>query len=135
MSTNLRKLIDEVSKQKRHSKKCDDNIDIFWKEIDDFTNHSDPYSFQSGWFANDYAQYESSHIWHEMHFLLFTWVLSFVACIMMSKQFGIGSAERSWSDVKMIEDGKRSNLGNKSVEKRANFLTNKQIWMMQISIQ
>ncbi len=58
MSTNLRELIDEVSKQKRHNKKCHDNIDIFWKEIDDFNNHSDPYSFQSGWFANDYAQYE-----------------------------------------------------------------------------
>ncbi len=38
-------------------------------------------------------------------------------------RFGIGSGERAWSDVKQIKDGKRSNLGGNSLEKRAIFFT------------
>ncbi len=36
-----------------------------------------------------------------------------------SKQLGIGTTERSWKDVKQIKDGKQSNLGGVSLEKRA----------------
>ncbi len=38
---------------------------------------------------------------------------------MTSKLLGIGAEERSWSDVKMIKDGKRSNLSGDSLEKQA----------------
>ncbi len=54
-----------------------------------------------------------------MHSLPFTEVLGFVACQTMSKHLGIGSAERSWSDVKIIKNEKRANIGDESLEKMA----------------
>lgn len=44
-----------------------------------------------------------SHIWHEMHSLSFIQVLGFAACQTASRHLDIGSAERSWSNVKMIK--------------------------------
>ncbi len=38
---------------------------------------------------------------------------------MTSKRLDIGAGERSWSDVRMIKDRKRSNLSGDSLEKRA----------------
>ncbi len=46
----------------------------------------------------------------------YTKVLGYVACWTTSKRLGVGSAERSWSDVNPIKDGKRSNLGGSSLE-------------------
>ncbi len=54
-----------------------------------------------------------------MHSLPFTEVLGFVACRTTSKRLGLGSAERSWSDVKTIKNGKRANIGSETLEKRA----------------
>ncbi len=68
--------------------------------------------------VND-ALFGRSHIWHEMHSNPFMQVLGFVAFRTPSNRLGIGSAERSWSDVKMIKDAKQSNLGGKSLQKRA----------------
>ncbi len=42
-----------------------------------------------------------------------------MTCRVTSKRLGIGAGERSWSDVKMIKDGKRSNLSGDSLEKQA----------------
>ncbi len=61
----------------------------------------------------------NSFVWHQLYSLPYTKVLGFVACHTTSKQLGIGAAERSWSDVKQIKDGKRSNLGRVSLKKRA----------------
>ncbi len=54
-----------------------------------------------------------------MYSLPYTHVLGFVAFRVTSKHLGIGAGERSWRDVKMIKDGKRSNLSVDSLEKRA----------------
>ncbi len=125
---DLRKLIDEVISRLHHppcpnkkvaSKSIDEIIDIFWKEFKHFTYRTGPYSYRSGRFENDDALSGRSYLWHEMHSLPFTEVLGFVACQTTSKRLGIGSAERAWSDVKTIKNGKRANLGGGSLEKRA----------------
>ena len=54
-----------------------------------------------------------------MYSLPYTRVLGFVACRVTSQRLGIGAGERSWSDMKMIKDRKRSNLSGDSFEKRA----------------
>ncbi len=54
-----------------------------------------------------------------MHSLLFTEVLGFVTCQTTSKHLEIGSAEQSWSNVKIIKNGKRAHIGDESLEKRA----------------
>ncbi len=61
----------------------------------------------------------NSFVLHQHYSLPYTKVLGFVACHTTSKQLGIGVAERSWSDIKQIKDGKQSNLGGVSLEKRA----------------
>ncbi len=94
-------------------------IDIFWKEFKDFANRTDPYSYQSGLFENDDVLSGRSHAQYEMQSLRFTQVLGFVACQTTFKQLGIGSVEWSWSDDKMIKNGKQLNLGGSSLEKRA----------------
>ncbi len=48
---------------------------------------------------------------NKMHFPPFTEVLGSVVCQTMSKYLGIESAERSWSDMKTIKNGKWSNIG------------------------
>ena len=60
-----------------------------------------------------------SHRWHEKYSEPYTMVLGMVACCTTSKHLGIGSAERSWGDVKHIKSGKRINLGSDKLEKRA----------------
>ncbi len=42
---------------------------------------------------------------------------------MTSKLLGIRGGERSWSDMNMIKDGKRSNLSGDSLEKQAMLYT------------
>ncbi len=125
---DLRRSIDEVISRLHHppcpnkkvaSKSIDEIIDIFWKEFKHFTYRTGPYSYRSGRFENDDALSGRSYLWHEMHSLPFTEVLGFVACRTTSKRLGIGSAEQSWSDVKNIKNGKRSNIGGGSLEKRA----------------
>ncbi len=53
-----------------------------------------------------------------MYSLSSTCVLGIVACIVTSKCLDIGAGERSWSDMKMIKDGVRSNLSGDYLEKR-----------------
>ena len=48
-----------------------------------------------------------------------TKLLGFVACRVTSKILGIGSAERSWGDVKTIKSGNISALGSEIYEKHS----------------
>ncbi len=67
-----------------------------------------------------------------MHSLPFTEVIGFVACQTTSKRLGIGSAERSWSDVKTIKNGKRANIGGETLEKRAILYTSAKLEEAQL---
>ncbi len=98
-------------------------IDTFWKEFGDFQNKTGVYGLRPGRFLLPDAINGYSHLWHELYSLPNTNVLGFVACHVTSKRLGVGSAERSWADVKQIKDGKRSNLGGTSLEKRAILFT------------
>ncbi len=61
----------------------------------------------------------NTFVWNQLYSLPYIKVLGFVAFHTTSKQLGIGAAERSWSYIKQIKDGKLSNLGGVSLEKRA----------------
>ncbi len=93
-------------------------VDIFWTEFKNFQTNRFPFA-NPGQFSMKDALAGRSHIWHEMYSLPYTHVLGFVACRVTSKCLGIGAGERSWSDMKMIKDGKRSNLSGDSLEKEA----------------
>ena len=61
----------------------------------------------------------NSHLWHQKYSLPFTKVFGFVACRVTSKVLGIGSAERSWGDIKKIKYGKRSAIRSDVSEKQS----------------
>lgn len=61
----------------------------------------------------------NSHLWHKKNSTHHTDVLGRLACIVCSKILGIGSAERSWGDVKHLKSNKRAKLSGKAVEMQA----------------
>ncbi len=89
-------------------------LDIICKEFGDFQKKTGPYGYHPGTFLTPDALDGNSSVWN---CLAYTCVIGFVACQVTSKRLGIGSAERSWSDVKQLKDGKWSNLGGSSLEK------------------
>ncbi len=92
-----------------NSKVANDEIDMifdkFWKEFSDFQNKSGVYGLRPGRFLLPDAINSNSHLWHELYSLPYTNVLGFVAYCVTFKRLGVGSAERSWADVKQIKDG------------------------------
>jgi hypothetical protein len=58
-------------------------------------------------------------IWHKKETLYYTKILGKFACRVCSKILGIGSAERSWGDVKHLKVNKRSHLSGDCVKKQA----------------
>jgi hypothetical protein len=59
------------------------------------------------------------YIWHKKETLRFTQIFGKFACRVCSKILGIGSAERSWGDVKHLKVNKRSHLSGERVKKQA----------------
>ncbi len=95
------------------------NFDIFWEELKHFNYSISPHYYFLGQFENEDAIEWCTHIWYEMHSIPFTKVLGFVACWNTSQHLSMGSAEQYWSDLNMIKDGKRENLGGESLENSA----------------
>ncbi len=95
---------------------------IFSIEVKNFQATIVPFD-HPGWFSTKDAMAGRSHIWHEMYSLPYTWLLGFFACRVTSMRLGIGACERSWKDVKMINNRKRSNLSGDSLEKQAILFT------------
>ncbi len=65
----------------------------------------------------------NTHIRHEMYSFPYTWVLAFSACRVKSDRLDIGAGESFWSDIKIINNTKRSNLNGESLDKCAIFYT------------
>ena len=96
----------------------DKKIDTFWNEHKDFCNRTGVFAKQNRWNVEDIRKW-NSHLWHEKYSLPYTEVLGFIACRVTSKILGIGSAERSWGDVKHLKSNKRSHLSGDKIEKQA----------------
>ena len=78
-------------------------IDTFWTEHNDFDKNNGSFDGDEFiWKSKDISDV-NSHLWHQKYSLPFAKVLGFVACRVTSKVLGIGAAERSWGDVKIIK--------------------------------
>ena len=95
------------------------NIDTFCSEYTGFNQNNG--NFDGGYFIQKSKdiQEENIHLWHQKYSLPCTNVLGFVACRETSKIIGIGAAERSWGDIKMIKSGKRSSISSDVPEKQS----------------
>lgn len=95
-------------------------INIFWTEFDEFQDKSGSYSNREYIFKNhaDIINLKS-YIWHKKESVRYTNIFGKFACRVCSKFLGIGSAERSWGDVKHLKTNKRSHLSGDRVKKQA----------------
>jgi hypothetical protein len=59
-----------------------------------------------------------SYLWHKKETYRYTKIFGPFACRVCSKILGIGSAERSWGDVKTLKNNKRSHLSADRVKKQ-----------------
>ena len=93
-------------------------LDTFWNEHKAFCNKSGVFNRPNRWNVTD-VEKGNSYVWHEKYSLPYTEVLGYVACRVTSKLLGIGSAERSWGDVKHLKTNKRAHLSGDKTEKQA----------------
>ncbi len=93
-------------------------IGTFWNEYDDFVNmrgcFSHKYMWDTAWGDNVKA-----YRWHQRYSLQETKVLGKLACLVLSKILGIGTAEQNWKQVKYIKSGLRRHTDTDKVKKQA----------------
>lgn len=92
---------------------------LFWEEFDDFQIKEGKFKDREHIWNAQELKNGNSHLWHKKFSLPYTVILGKVACRVCSKIIGIGSAERSWGDVKQLKQGKRSHLSAERIKKQA----------------
>jgi len=93
-------------------------IDMFWTEYNMFSKKQGVFAQTHIWKSMDIAP-GRAHLWHQKYSLRQTTILGKLACRVCSKILGIGSAERSWGDVKHLKTNKRAHLTGDKVKKQA----------------
>ncbi len=83
-------------------------------------NHTGILNSNTMWYTAGKSDFIVACCWHHTLMLLRTKVLGKLACLVLSKILGIGTAERNWKQVKKIKHGDRANLGNKVTAKITN---------------
>jgi hypothetical protein len=79
-------------------------IDSFMEEYGNFTNRCGMFAWDNTWIiATD--ETKKAYKWHHMYSYHQTKVLGKLACLMLSKILGIGTAKRNWKQVKAIKSG------------------------------
>ncbi len=94
-------------------------INDLWTDIDNFQTREGGYKERDYIFTNHVDTEKRPYLWHKKNSLAYTNILGEFACRVCSKILGIGSAERSWGDVKTLKNGKRSHLSSEHVKKQA----------------
>ena len=82
----------------------------FIKEHRDFCNRTGTFSHDFMWNEPDKEERIVSCQWHLTWTVNRSTILGKLACLVLSKILGIGTAERNWKQVKKLKSGDRSNL-------------------------
>ena len=92
-------------------------IDSFMEEYGDFTNRRGVFAKDNIWIM---AADESTkaYRWHYKYSYHQTKVLGKLACLVLSKILGIGTAERNWKQVKAAKSGQRVNTSIDKTKKQ-----------------
>jgi hypothetical protein len=92
-------------------------IDTFMEEYGDFTNKRGMFASDNIWImaADENAK---AYRWHYKYSLPTTKVSGKLACLVLSKILGIGTAERNWKQVKAVKSGQRVNTGIDKMKKQ-----------------
>ena len=92
-------------------------IDTFMEEYTDFVNRRGPFAKDNIWIIAAKPDCKA-YRWHQKYSLQSTKVLGKLACLVLSKNLGIGKAERNWKQVKAVKSGQRSNTGIEKTKKQ-----------------
>ncbi len=99
--------------------------DSFWKKFDNIQNNIQLYGYQTCWVLNPDSTNGNFYLWHQFYILLT--ILHFCpwfCCLPCNfKRLGIGSVERLWANLKLLEEVKQPNLVDNSLEKETIFYT------------
>lgn len=96
-------------------------INTFWDECLKFHTKTDMFADMDSSFHENHIDFKSgkSYLWHCKDSATRTEVFGKVAVKVCSKILGIGSAERSWGDVKHLKSNKGSHLSSQKVKKQS----------------
>lgn len=94
-------------------------LNTFWEEFEDFHTKKGKFANKNHIWTSHDIRFGNSHYWHFKNSLRYTKILGSFACRVCSKILGIGSAERSWGDVKHLKTNKRSHLSGEATKKQA----------------
>jgi hypothetical protein len=83
-------------------------IDTFLTEYGDFVNRRNSFAQDNIWIMAKDPKVVAHH-WHQKYSFPVTKVLGKLACLVLSKILGIGTAERNWKQVKAVKSGQRVN--------------------------
>ena len=92
----------------------------FFDEHQKFVNQTGILNSDTIWYAAEMSDFVVACCWHHTWMLPRTKVLGKLACLVLSKILGIGTAKRNWKQVKKIKYGDHANLGNKVTAKITN---------------
>ena len=93
---------------------------VFLREHRIFANRSGTFANSIMWSEPDQDEFIVSCHWHLSWTVPRSTVLGKLACLVLSKILGIGSAERNWKQVKKLKSGDRSNLSMNVTSKITN---------------
>jgi hypothetical protein len=92
----------------------------FFDEHQKFVNQTGILHNDKMWYAAGKSDFVVACCWHHTGMLPRTKVLGKLACLVLSKILGIGTAEHNWKQVNKIKYGDHANLGNKVTAKITN---------------
>jgi hypothetical protein len=92
----------------------------FFDEHQKFVNQTGILNSDTMWYAAGKSYFVVACLWHHIWILPRSKVLRKLACLVLSKILGIGTAKRNWKQVKMIKYGDRANLGSEVTAKITN---------------
>ena len=93
-------------------------VHTFWKEYSDFTTRTGVFSHPDMWIMAGDVNVQAWEWWNA-YGRVRTQVIGKLACLVVSKNLGIGSAERHWKLVKATKKGQRAGLGEEKAKKCA----------------
>ena len=108
---------DIVSSEERNRTRAE-MVHTFWTEYSDFTLKMGKFGNPDMWFIAKNPMI-FAHEWHKTYSLPRTKVLGRLACLITSKNLGIGSAERHWKIVKRAKNGQSASLGAENTKKQS----------------
>ena len=93
---------------------------LFLKEHCDFSNRTGVFANAVMWTGPDRDEHIVSCVWHLYWLVNRSKVLGKLACLVLSKILGMGTAERNWKQVKRLKSGDHSNLSMPVTTKMTN---------------